>query len=112
MTEPGAEPFKARVDIPVDHPCFPGHFPGQPILPGVLLLERMMSLAQASIGQSLNECTVYNVKFLAAVVPGDALDVQLTATNLDEYKFTVRISQAGGAEGVLACSGQLRVASP
>ena len=112
MTEPGAEPFKARVDIPVDHPCFPGHFPGQPILPGVLLLERMMSLAQASIGQSLNECTVYNVKFLAAVVPGDVLDVQLTATNLDEYKFTVRISQAGGAEGVLACSGQLRVASP
>ena len=109
MTEPGAEPFKARVDIPVDHPCFPGHFPGQPILPGVLLLERVMSLAQASIGQSLNECTVYNVKFLAAVVPGDALDVQLAGTNLNEYKFTVRISQAGGAEGVLACSGQLRM---
>ena len=112
MTEPGAEPFKARVDILIDHPCFPGHFPGQPILPGVLLLERVMSLAQASIGQSLNECTVYNVKLLASVVPGDALDVQLARTNLNEYKFTVRISQAGGAEGVLACSGQLRVASP
>ena len=112
MTELGALPIRACFDIPVNHPCFPGHFPGQPILPGVLLLERVMSLAQASTGKSLNECTVVNVKFLAVVAPGDALDVQLTATNLNEYKFTVRIFQAGGAEGVLACSGQLRVASP
>ena len=111
MTESGALPIRARFDIPVDHPCFPGHFPGQPILPGVLLLERVMSLAQTSLARLLGECTVYNVKFLAAVVPGDALDVQLTPTNLNEYKFTVRICQAGGAEGVLACSGQLRLAS-
>lgn len=112
MTEPAPVPCTARFDIPPDHPCFPGHFPGQPILPGVLLLERVMSLAQASLGQSLNECTVYNVKFLAPVAPGDALDVQLTSTNLNEYKFTVRIFQAEGADGVLACSGQLRTASP
>ena len=111
MAEPGAVPFKARFDIPIDHPCFPGHFPGQPILPGVLLLDRVMSLAQISLGKPLNECTVYNVKFLAAVMPGDVLDVQLTSTNLNEYKFTVRIFQAGGAEGVVACSGQLRVVS-
>ena len=112
MTEPGALPIRARFDIPRDHPCFPGHFPGQPILPGVLLLERVMSLAQTSLARLLGECTVYNVKFLAAVVPGEALDVQLTPTNLNEYKFTVRIFQPGGAEGVLACSGQLRTALP
>ena len=112
MTEPGTVPFKARFDIPVDHPCFSGHFPGQPILPGVLLLERVMSLAQTSLRQPPDEYTVYNVKFLAAVVPGDVLDVQLARTNLNEYKFTVRIFQAGGAEGVLACSGQLRMALP
>ena len=111
MTEPGPMPCTARFDIPPDHPCFPGHFPGQPILPGVLLLERVMSLAQTSLGQLLSECTVYNVKFLAAVAPGDALDVQLASTNPNEYKFTVRINQAEDADGVLACSGQLRMAS-
>ena len=109
MTESDAAPFRARFDIPRDHSCFPGHFPGQAILPGVLLLERVMSLAQTSMGQPPDEYTVYNVKFLAAVVPGDALDVQLVRTNLNEYKFTLRISQAGGAEGLLACSGQLRM---
>ena len=109
MTEPGDVPYKARFDIPLDHPCFPGHFPGQPILPGVLLLARVMSLAQARLARTSDECTVYNVKFLATVVPGDALDVQLACTNSIEYKFTVRISAAGDAEGVLACSGQLRL---
>ena len=112
MIESNPVLYTARVEIPMDHPCFPGHFPGQPIFPGVLLLERVMSLAQTSIGKSLKECTVYNVKFLAAVAPGDALDVQLVPTNLNEYKFTVRIFQETGADSVLACSGQLRVTSP
>ena len=111
MTELGPVPYTARFDIPPDHPCFPGHFPGQPILPGVLLLERVMSLAQTSLRQPLNECTVYNVKFLAPVAPGDALDVQLASTNPNEYKFTVRIFQAENVDSVLACSGQLRMAS-
>jgi 3-hydroxyacyl-[acyl-carrier-protein] dehydratase len=111
MIEPNTARYTARVEIQRDHPCFPGHFPGQPILPGVLLLERVMALAQASLGQPLDECTLYNVKFLAAVVPGDSLDVQLTGTNLHEYKFAVRIIQDEGADGVLACSGQLRAST-
>ena len=92
MTERGDAPYMARFDIPLDHPCFPGHFPGQPILPGVLLLERVMSLAQTRLARPLGECTVYNVKFLAAVAPGDVLEVQLASINSNEYKFTVRIS--------------------
>jgi 3-hydroxymyristoyl/3-hydroxydecanoyl-(acyl carrier protein) dehydratase len=111
MTEPSPVLYTARAHIPLDHPCFPGHFPGQPILPGVLLLERVLSLAQASLGQPLNECTLYNVKFLAPVAPDDAIDVQLASTNFNEYKFTVRVFQSEGADGVLACSGQLRTAS-
>jgi 3-hydroxymyristoyl/3-hydroxydecanoyl-(acyl carrier protein) dehydratase len=111
MTEPSPALYTARVDIPLDHPCFPGHFPGQPILPGVLLLERVMSLAQTSLAHPPHECTLHNIKFLAPVIPGDALDVQLMNANLNDYKFTVRIVQAAGADGVLACSGQLRIVS-
>jgi 3-hydroxymyristoyl/3-hydroxydecanoyl-(acyl carrier protein) dehydratase len=112
MTEPSPVLYTARVEIPRDHPCFPGHFPGQPILPGVLLLERVMSLAQASLAHPLDECTLYNIKFLASVAPGDVLDVQLASANLNEYKFTVLIVRAAGTDGVLACSGQLREALP
>jgi 3-hydroxymyristoyl/3-hydroxydecanoyl-(acyl carrier protein) dehydratase len=111
MTEPGPVLYAARVEIPVDHPCFPGHFPGQPILPGVLLLERVMALAQTSLAQPLDECTLHNIKFLAPVAPGDLLDVQLAATAPNVYRFTVRVVQGDGADGVVACSGQLRTRS-
>jgi 3-hydroxymyristoyl/3-hydroxydecanoyl-(acyl carrier protein) dehydratase len=108
MTEPGVVSFCARFDIPLDHACFPGHFPGQPILPGVLLLERVMALAQTSLARPLDECTLLNIKFPASVVPGDVLDVRLESTPSNEYRFTVRVVQGEGAEGVIACSGQLR----
>ena len=108
MTDASSPSHLIRVKIPHDHPCFPGHFPGQPILPGVLLLERVMSFAQASLVQPLDRCTLYNVKFLASVVPGDQLDLRLVGTGMDEYRFTVRIAPVDGMDGVLACSGQLR----
>jgi 3-hydroxymyristoyl/3-hydroxydecanoyl-(acyl carrier protein) dehydratase len=111
MTEPSPVLYTARVEIPVDHRCFPGHFPGQPILPGVLLLERVMALAQTSLARPLDECTLHNIKFSASVAPGDVLDVQLTATPSNEYRFTVRVFQGEGADGVIACSGQLRTGS-
>ena len=111
MTELSPAHYTTRVDIPVDHPCFPGHFPGQPILPGVLLLERVMALAQTSLARTLGECTLHNIKFLASVVPGDVLDVQLTGAQSNEYRFTVRVVQGEGADGVIACSGQLRTRS-
>jgi 3-hydroxyacyl-[acyl-carrier-protein] dehydratase len=108
MSEPGPVLYAARVEIPVDHPCFPGHFPEQPILPGVLLLERVMALAQTSLARPLDECTLHN---MAPVAPGDVLDVQLAATSSSDYRFTVRVVQGEGADGVVACSGQLRTRS-
>jgi 3-hydroxymyristoyl/3-hydroxydecanoyl-(acyl carrier protein) dehydratase len=107
-----------EVTIPLDHASFPGHFPGNPILPGVLLLERVMALAQSELGNpleniSLGSFTLLNVKFLAAVFPGDALSLKLvdslTQSSCTEKIFTVHISQAGIADPVLACTGKLRL---
>jgi 3-hydroxyacyl-[acyl-carrier-protein] dehydratase len=96
--------------IPSDHACFPGHFPGQPILPGVLLLERVMAQAQSQWGRTPDQYTLVNTKFLAAVLPGDTVRIELTAVHPGESKFTVHTVSAEGADAVLACSGQLRIA--
>lgn len=72
----------ARVhrEVPADHPAFPGHFPGQPLLPGVLLLAEVMEAArlQPALAGRLAEGSFSNAKFLAPVRPGSTLDIALT----------------------------------
>ncbi len=97
-----------KLDIPHDHASFPGHFPGNPILPGVLLLERVMSYVQSQITSPLQKYTLYNVKFLAAVSPGDQLSLVLSAGSSNEKHFSMHIVQAEKHDSILACTGKLR----
>jgi 3-hydroxyacyl-[acyl-carrier-protein] dehydratase len=55
---------KRDLAIPKDHPAYEGHFPGNPLLPGVVLLAEAM----AALGAM--ERNVENAKFLAPVTPG------------------------------------------
>lgn len=101
--------YSSLVDIPADHPAFAGHFPGQPILPGVLLLSRVMSLAQTHLGGRPQGCGLRNVKFVAAVAPGDRLRLDLAQTAPGQYSFSVHVVPACDAKEMLACTGQLRL---
>jgi 3-hydroxymyristoyl/3-hydroxydecanoyl-(acyl carrier protein) dehydratase len=65
-----------------DHPAFAGHFPGQPVWPGVLLLSLVMETVAADPGLSQRlgaTPRIANAKFLAAVGPGAVLQVDLAA---------------------------------
>jgi 3-hydroxyacyl-[acyl-carrier-protein] dehydratase len=95
-------------DIPHDHASFPGHFPENPILPGVLLLERVMSYVQSQIPCPLQKYSLYNVKFLSAVSPGDKLSMELADDNSNEKHFSIRILQSEKNDSILVCMGKLR----
>lgn len=98
-----------RIDLARDHPAFPGHFPGQPVLPGVVLLGEVLELllreAPACVGA---QPRVSAVKFLAPVRPGAGLEVRWSAPGEQRLRFEVW-RHAGGdpPEGQLAASGQL-----
>lgn len=76
----------ARLDgvefaVPADHPAFAGHFPGHPLLPGVVLLGFVMeALAQwPSLAEKLGAApTIDQVKFLQPVGPGQHVRVKFT----------------------------------
>jgi 3-hydroxymyristoyl/3-hydroxydecanoyl-(acyl carrier protein) dehydratase len=63
----------ARFQIGPDHPALPGHFPGAPVVPGVLLLAEGLQQLAAQCGRSLACRRVEHAKFLLPVAPGDTI---------------------------------------
>jgi 3-hydroxyacyl-[acyl-carrier-protein] dehydratase len=64
--------------IPGQHPAFSGHFPGAPLLPGVVLLDEMLQVVQqAHAGSSPHAgWTIATAKFLHPVRPGETLTLE------------------------------------
>lgn len=60
--------------IAADHPAFAGHFPGRPIVPGVVLLDRAQSAIEQHTGLAWSGLAM--AKFLSAVGPGEALELR------------------------------------
>jgi 3-hydroxyacyl-[acyl-carrier-protein] dehydratase len=61
--------ISARIGIHADHPVFSGHFPGQPVLPGVCQLAIVKELAERALNRGLVMQHADQVKFLAMVDP-------------------------------------------
>ena len=76
-----ATPFSVTVTrhVAAGHPAFAGHFPGRPLLPGVLLLAEVMEAARAepALAGRLDACSLQAAKFLAPVRPGSTLSLAL-----------------------------------
>jgi 3-hydroxymyristoyl/3-hydroxydecanoyl-(acyl carrier protein) dehydratase len=91
-------------DIPREHPSFAGHFPGQPLLPGVVLLSEVMeaALADASLAPRLAAgASLQAAKFLSPVRPGARLELVLEG---DDAGLRFEVTQAGAptARGAFA----------
>jgi 3-hydroxymyristoyl/3-hydroxydecanoyl-(acyl carrier protein) dehydratase len=78
-----------RWTVPLDHPAFSGHFPGTPILPGVLLLDTVLHAISAATGIALEFCTIGSVKFLSPASPGDELVIEHTLSASGTIRFEV-----------------------
>jgi len=86
------EPGKRAVgikNVTYNEPFFPGHFPGRPIMPGVLIVEAMAQTAGVLVFNSLPEeerkklvffLGMDNVRFRKPVIPGDQLRMELEIT--------------------------------
>ena len=59
--------------IAADHPAFAGHFPGRPIVPGVVLLDEALRAIAAAEGLSATAWKLGSAKFVRPVGPGEAL---------------------------------------
>ncbi|NMM14274.1 MAG: hypothetical protein HHJ17_12185 [Rhodoferax sp.] len=87
--------------LPIDlqHPAFAGHFPGNPIVPGVVLLdEALLAIADAT-GWSLSACELRSVKFLSPLTPGVAVVLLSEVLANGSIRFDILAEQRKIATG-------------
>ena len=118
--EPGVRCVALKFVDPKD-PIFAGHFPGEPILPGVLIIEAVAQTAGVMLGsvsaRTAHEteggvallAAVNRFKFLKPVTPGQELRIE--TKKLTEAGRMAYISGAVWVEGEIVASGELSVVS-
>jgi 3-hydroxyacyl-[acyl-carrier-protein] dehydratase len=85
--------------IPPDHPVFPGHFPGAPVVPGVLLLAQVLDAADQWLGRALPVSRLQQAKFPAPWLPGMQVRAILEC-DPRQLRFEVRSEDQCLARGV------------
>jgi acyl-coenzyme A synthetase/AMP-(fatty) acid ligase len=88
-------------DIPIDHPALPGHFPGQPIVPAVMLLERVLSRIGAALERPSQAWTISSAKFPNPAMFGVPFELSFYTNESGAIHFAVRAGARTVATGVL-----------
>lgn len=88
--------------VPDDHPAFAGHFPGTPILPGVVLLDVALRTIADAHQLALDRCEIGSAKFLRPVRGGDTLAFHHQRLAGGAIQFEVRLSDTLVASGTLS----------
>ncbi|WIH04833.1 hypothetical protein KHF85_19100 [Xanthomonas translucens pv. graminis] len=74
--------------VPPDHPSLPGHFPGHPVVPGVVVLDHVLQAVEAVHG-ACGPLRLPQVKFLQPLLPGQPARVELDGA-APRWRFRVR----------------------
>jgi 3-hydroxyacyl-[acyl-carrier-protein] dehydratase len=110
------EPRKRVVaikNVTVNEPFFPGHFPGAPVMPGVLIIEAMAQAGAALLLRDMPDrdsklflfTGIDGARFRRAVIPGDQL--RLTVEVLQLRSRACRLRGTAEVEGQLAAEAEL-----
>jgi 3-hydroxyacyl-[acyl-carrier-protein] dehydratase len=105
--DPG-ERAVCRKSFSADEPFFRGHFPGDPLVPGVILAEALAQtagLAAGQAGRTFHLSAIKGMKFLRPVRPLDEITLTARKTaalgSLWQFEVVARVGEATVAEGVV-----------
>ncbi len=92
--------FSFDFHVPADHPCLLGHFPGQPLVPGVLLLDHVIQGLRRHAGRQV--ARVPRVKFASVLWPQEHARVDC---EVDGDRAAFRVTARRGGDSVILAEG-------
>lgn len=112
--EPGIRAI-ARKCVSYNEPYFAGHFPGEPVMPGVLIIEALAQTGAVAVlsleenkGKTAYFAGINAAKFKQKVVPGDLLELE---TEIIRRKGPIGVGKATArVEGKIVCTAELTFA--
>ncbi len=93
--------FDARISLNKHHDIFKGHFPGNPVTPGVCMMQIVKELTEECTGRKLFLKSASNVKFMAIINPFETPDLDLQL-NITEDEENIRVKNTTSFGGTIA----------
>ncbi|MGM0593506.1 MAG: 3-hydroxyacyl-ACP dehydratase FabZ family protein [Pseudomonadota bacterium] len=97
--------YQTQCHITADHPALPGHFPGAPLVPGVVILERVAGAVVQWLGGGA-VAAVQSAKFVSPLLPQQPLTISLRRKGEETVAFRCHVGERLVAQGSLALQGR------
>ena len=78
-------------DFPLDHAAAQGHFPGNPIIPGALLLSEALRAIETSLGRDFRPYQIRSAKFVHPVRPGERVSIDFSRRDEKRISFSCKV---------------------
>lgn len=95
------ETVTAIIKLHQEHDVFKGHFPGNPVMPGVCMIQIIKELTEKAVGKDLFLSVSTNIKFMAIINP-EKNDTLVLTLNIVETENEVKVKNTTSFEDTLA----------
>lgn len=95
--------FERVTSIGLNHPSLAGHFPGHPVVPGVVLLQEVLSVVSHNVSAELVVTGLPMVKFASPLKPDELVTIEVDQEKNGLITFSCRVDQRLIASGIIEC---------